>query len=433
MLVLIVLFFLPSTARGEELSEESWNAKFQATYVAQKKSALSAAYSGANSLSAASENGHSVTATAFLGWRPWSGTEIYYNPEMSQGEALSRLTGLGGITNGENQKASGADPRLYHARLFLRQTFGFGEDTMAVESGPNQLAGQVSKRRLVLTAGMLAAVDIFDGNAFAHDPRNQFLNWSVMDYGAFDYAADVRGYTRGVALEYYFDNWVFKFGRFLQPEESNGMALDLDVFHSYGDNFEVERAHRIADLPGKLRFLAYRNVARMGGFRDAIAYASINGGRPEFSPVRAQRVKYGFGASFEQSLTRNIGIFGRFSWNDGQSEEYAFTEIDRSLSGGISVKGTAWGRADDTFGFALASNDISSAHRDYLARGGLGFFLGDGRLVHYSSEDIIEAYYNIKAIKGVWVSLNYQHIENPAYNADRGPAEVGAVRLHAEF
>lgn len=425
------ILFLTFNVYAEE--PETWSAKFQATYVGQKKPSFDAAYSGTNSLLTRRESAYSFTATAFLGWRPLANTEIYYNPEVIQGEALSRLTGLGGITNGENQKSNTPDLTLYQARVFLRQTVNLGGNLVAVKSGPNQMAGQVDSHRLVLTAGKVALVDLFDNNAFSHDPRSQFLNWSLMDYGAFDYAADARGYTHGVALEYFHDDWAFRVGRFLQPRESNGLNLDPNIFRYYGDNFEVEHAHRLADLPGKLRFLAYRNAARMGGYRDAIAHAATGGGVPDVAPVRTNRVKYGYGVSFEQSLTGDIGVFGRFSWNDGESEEYAFTEIDRSLAGGVAIKGVSWKRGNDTLGVALARNDISQAHRDYLARGGLGFFLGDGRLNLYRPEDIVETYYNIAVIKNTWVSLDYQHVSNPAYNAERGPVHVGTIRLHLEF
>lgn len=431
LLVVGSILFLTFNVYAEE--PETWSAKFQATYVGQKKPSFDAAYSGTNSLLTRRESAYSFTATAFLGWRPLANTEIYYNPEVIQGEALSGLTGLGGITNGENQKSNTPDLTLYQARVFLRQTVNLGGNLVAVKSGPNQMAGQVDSHRLVLTAGKVALVDLFDNNAFSHDPRSQFLNWSIMDYGAFDYAADARGYTQGVALECFYDEWVFRAGRFLQPRESNGLNLDPNIFRYYGDNFEVERAHRLVGQPGKLRFLAYRNVARMGGYRDAIAHAVTSGGVPDVAPVRTNRVKYGYGASFEQSLTGDIGVFGRFSWNDGESEEYAFTEIDRSLAGGVAVKGTSWKRGNDTLGVALARNDISRAHRDYLARGGLGFFLGDGRLNLYRPEDIVETYYNIAVIKNTWVSLDYQHVSNPAYNAERGPVHVGTIRLHLDL
>lgn len=412
---------------------ESWNAKFQATYIGQRKPAFNAAYSGTNSLLTRSETKYSFTSTAYLGWRPFSNTEIYYNPELIRANALSGLVGLGGITNGENQRSTSSQLTLYHPRAFLRQTVNLGGTLTEVKSSANQMSGTIDSRRLVLTAGKISLVDLFDNNTFSHDPRTQFLNWSIMDYGAFDYAADSRGFTQGMALEYFHDDWAFRIGRFLLPRQSNGLNLDSDVFQHHGDNFEVEHAHQLANQPGKLRFLAYRNVTHMGGYRDAIAFADANGGTPGFGTVRKDRVKYGFGAGFEQNLTLDIGIFGRFSWNDGESEEYAFTEIDRSLAGGLAIKGTSWKRGDDTFGIALARNDISQPHRDYLARGGLGFFIGDGRLNLYRPEDILETFYSIALLKLTRVSLDYQNINNPAYNAERGPVHVATFRLHIEL
>src|ERR1700716_1421266 len=228
----------------------------------------------------------------------------------------------------------------------------------------------VDKRRVVVTAGNLAVIDIFDNSAFAHDPRTQFLNWALLAHGAYDFAADARGYSWGAAIEYYYDDWAIRAGRFMQPAESNGLPLDTRIFTHYGDQIELEHAHTIGDPPGKLRFLAFRNKANMGGFRDALANAPNNGGVPDLSLVRKERVKYGFGINAEQNLSPDTGIFARASWNDGASETFAFTEIERSLSAGAVMKGRAWNRGDDTVGIAFVRNGLSSAPRDYLAAGG---------------------------------------------------------------
>ena len=413
--------------------DDHWLAKFQTTYVWQKKPGFDAAYSGPNSLSPSPEKSYTFSATAFLGWRPWPGTEIYLNPEVVQGVALSNLTGLAGVTNGEIQKVAGPHPNFYRARLFLRQTIGFGGGRQALEAGFNQFAGEVDRRRLVLTAGNFALTDMFDSNTFTHDPRTQFLNWTMMDYGAWDFAADSRGFTRGAVAELYYDDWVLRLGRMLMPAQSNGLSLNPHIFRSYGDNLEIEHAHQINGQPGKLRFLVFRNVAVMARYSDANAYAAANGGAPDLSKVRRNQAKTGFGVSLEQNLTGDIGIFGRYSQNDGEGEEFAYTEVDRSLLAGIAIKGTHWSRTDDTVGVALVRNNISSAHREYLAEGGLGYFLGDGKLPHYHSEDIVEAYYNMKLAQRLWTTFDYQRIANPAYNADRGPVYVLSARLHAEF
>ena len=412
---------------------EETSAKFQTTYVWQGKSPFGAPYSGPHSLSPDREKSYSFTATAALGTRAWTGGEFYFNPEVAQGVPLSGLTGLGGFTNGEIARTSGPTPTFYRARLFARQTWGFGGGSESVQSDANQLAGSVDRRRLVLTAGNLAVLDIFDDNRFSHDPRTQFLNWSLMTHGAYDYAADARGYSWGFALEYFHDASTLRAGRFIQPKEPNQLALDPRVFKHYGDQVEIERAYALANRPGKLRILVFRNVARMAGYQDALDLAAQAGGAPDINAVRTvERVKHGLGLNFEQEISPTVGLFGRASWADGQTETYAFTEIDRSLSGGVSVKGGAFGRARDSLGIAYVRNGLSTAHRDYLGAGGLGFFLGDGAL-NYRPENILESYYSLDVAKNTLFSADFQRISNPGYNADRGPATVVSASLHYGF
>jgi|SRR5579864_8398747 len=419
-------------AWAEDNEVQDKDAKFQATYVWQRKDAFGAAYSGPHSLSPDQEKSYSFTATAALGFRPWAGGEIYFDPEVAQGVPLSGLTGLGGFTNGEIARTSGPTPIFYVARIFIRQTWGLGGGKNSVESDANQLAGSVDRRRLVLTAGKLSLLDIFDDNSFNHDPRTQFLNWSLMTSGAWDYAADSRGYSWGLALEYFYDDWAVRAGRFMMPKESNGLALNPHIFDSFGDQIEIEHAHRLGGQPGKLRLLAYRNQADMGGYRDALDEAAASGTVPDITTTRKNRVKYGLGANLEQSLSADVGLFARASWNNGVAEEFAFTEIDRSVSTGLSIKGTAWSRTADTVGIAYVRNGLSAAHRDYLAAGGLGFFLGDGAL-NYRTENIVETYYSFNLVKQAWVSADYQRIFNPGYNGDRGPVTVVSARFHLEF
>lgn len=419
-------------ACAQDIREEAWDAHFQTTYIWQSKPSFPAAYSGEFSLRPEHEKAYSFSATVSLGWRPWRGGELYFNPELVQGVPLSDLKGLGGMTNGEQQKTSGPNPTLYRARLFLRQTWNLGGEREAVESDWNQLAGMAARRRVVVTAGNLAVSDIFDNSAFAHDARTQFMNWTLLAHGAYDFAADARGYSWGAAIEYFHDDWVLRAGRFMQPAESNGLALDKDIFKHYGDQIELEHAHVFRKQPGKIRILAFRNRADMGSFRDALADAPNNGGIPDVARVRAERTKYGFGLSAEQNLSADIGLFGRASWNDGATETYAFTEIERSVSAGAVGKGAAWKRGEDNIGIAVVRNGLSGAHRDYLAAGGHGAFIGDGKL-NYRPESIVEAFYSMRVAKGVWVSLDYQRIVHPAYNADRGPVNVGSFRVHAQY
>jgi high affinity Mn2+ porin len=412
---------------------EHWNLFFQSTYIWQKHPGFSAPYDGPQSLSSHSESGYSLTATLFLGLRPWRGTEVYFNPEVAQAVLFSGLHGLGGFSNSENQKSASPRPTLYSARAFVRQTFHFGGETAETSSGPNQFSDRVSSRRLVLTVGQVSVIDIFDNNAYAHDGRTQFMNWAFLTHGASDYAADVRGYTWGAAAEYVHDDWVFRFGRFAQPKRPNGEALDFRLWEHYGDNLEIEHAHNLRGRPGKLRLMAVRNFARMGAFADAIELAATENKPPEVAEVRRNQAKYTLGLAWEQAITAEAGVFGRLNWNDGRTETYAFTEIDHSYTLGAVSKGRYWRRPGDTFGLALAWDGISDSHRDYLARGGLGAFLGDGQLPHYGMERILEVYYSCAPVRGWWTSVGYQWIGNPGYNADRGPVSAFLVRVHTEL
>lgn len=429
----IIAGLLFSTFATAETTQEDWNAKFQSTYVWQKNAAFQSPYASTNSLSASANKSYSFTATAALGIRLWQNGEFYLNPEIAQGVPFSNLTGLGGFTNGELARTSGPNPTLYRARLFLRQTWGLGGGSEEVESGVNQLAGQIDKHRVVLTVGNMSVVDIFDNNIYNHDPRSQFSNWALITHGSYDYAADARGYTWGGVLEYYGDDWAIRAGRFIEPKEPNQQALDSNILNHYGDQLELEHTHALAGQPGKLRLLAFRNYTRISRYGDALKLGIQSAATPDINLVRTdEHAKYGLGLNLEQAINKDVGIFARAMWADGQTETYAYTEVDRSISGGTLIKGTTWQRPDDTIGVAFAINALSNAHRDYLAAGGFGFFIGDGKL-NYSTEKIFEAFYNIKLNKYVWLSVDYQHIDNPAYNADRGPVNFGGFRLHTEF
>ncbi|BCM24699.1 carbohydrate porin [Methyloradius palustris] len=436
-LFFVLLATAVSSAYAEgELSantEEAWNAKFQSTVVWQKKNGFNAPYSGPNSLITAPERSYSWTSTLFLGFRPWQGGEIYFNPEMAQGLPLSDLTGLGGLSNGEMARTSGAKPTIYRARLYLKQTWNFGGEQDYVASDQNQLAGYVDRRRLVLSVGNMSVMDTFDDNAYSHDPRTQFMNWSLMANGAYDYAADSRGYSWGAVAEYFYDDWAIRAGRFEQPRHPNQLALDANIFKHYGDQVEFEQGYQWRGQPGKFRLLGFRNRTVMSKFTDALNEAALSGGVPDINKVRdGEQTKYGFGFSMDQALSHDFGVFAKASWADGQTETYAFTEIDNAMSAGFALKGGQWKRPDDTFGLALMRNGLSSARQDYLRAGGISFFIGDGAL-NYHPEQIVETYYSLKATEHVWLTADYQHIQNPAYNADRGPVDLIAFRAHVEY
>lgn len=414
--------------------QQDFDLKGQLTYIGQVKPAFRADYTlpGSNSLSSSKEESRSITATAYLGARLWSGAEAYINEEMVIGVPLSNLAGLAAVPNTELQKASGPDPLFYLPRAFIRQTWGLGGETQQADSGFNQLAREIQSRRLVLSAGKLSVMDIFDGNAYAHDGRKDFLNWVNVAGGAFDYAADVRGYSIGAAIEYYRDEWVFRAARFMVPRRSNGLQLNYSIMNFHGDQAEIEHAHRLAGLPGKARLLFFRNRELMGRFGDALAWAAKQGGTPDVANVRGPDTKRGFVLSLEQSVSRDLGVFARLSRNDGQTEMFSYTEVERSVQLGASLNGERWGRHRDTLGLAWTVNGLSETHRAYLAAGGTGFLLGDGKL-DYRPETLSEVYYSVPLGKAKWLTADWTHITNPAYNADRGPVNVFGVRIHAEF
>ena len=422
-----------ATADGEP---QDVDARFQATYIWQTKPSFPAAYSGPNSLSAQKEKSYSFSGTAFLGLRLARDTEVYFNPEVVQGVAMSNLTGLGGLPNAELAKVAGGKPTFYRARLFVRQTWGLGGERETVAADDNQLAGARDKRRVVLTAGNFAVGDVFDDNDYAHDARTQFMNLSFMTHGAYDFAADSRGYTWGAALEYFGDGWAVRAGRFALPEEPNGLSLDFHLLRHYGDQAELEKNYSIAGSSGTVKLLAFRDVAVMGSYDDAVAYAAVNHTQPQLDPVRGLRSKHGWGINVQQAIGADLGVFARVARSDGRSEPYAFAEIDRSASVGAVLTGAHWGRADDRIGVALARNGLSGSHRDYLAAGGLGFFLGGGKL-SYRAETIAEIYYSaafpLGKLEHNAISVGWQTIRNPGFNADRGPVHVASVRLHTEF
>ena len=418
-------------AQAQEV--EDWNAKLQSTYVWQAKPAIRSPYEGVHSLQGIREKSYSFTATAAFGVRLVPGTELYFDPEVAQGVPLSGLVGLAGFTNGEMARTSGANPTVYRARLFARHVIGLSDETEDIAPAMNQLGSKYAVRRITLIAGNLSVLDVFDANQFAHDPRSQFLNWTVMTHGAYDFAADARGYTWGAAVEYQGNGWALRAGRFIQPKEPNQLALDSRIGRHYGDQVEVERRYELdKDMPGVARVLAYRNRAVMARYDDALAFAAATGSAPSLDAVRTvEQSKVGIGVNLEQTFTSNFGGFLRAMWADGKTETYAFTEADRSFSFGGSAKGTLWGRPADTLGVALAGNMLSTPHRRVLEDSGLTFFLGDGRL-NYASEQIFETYYAFAPTKGLTVSFDYQRIRNPGYNADRGPASFFGLRLHVE-
>jgi high affinity Mn2+ porin len=429
--LVLLLLLAPGSAGAEPPPApdlENWSLHAQATVVGQWHFGFHSPYEGPNSLSPDDEIRDTVTATLFLGRRLWSGAAIYVNPEVTQGTGLSETLGVAGFPNGEATRAGTETPRINLARLFLRQTIGLGGGTQRVEPGANQLGSVQDENHLTFTIGKLAAVDLFDGNAISHDPRTQFFNWALMDNGAWDYPADAKGYTNGAAIELETVQWSLRWGAFMVPKVANGEHLDWDLRNALGNVLELERRWALAGRAGSARLLGYVNRSDAGSYHDAL-HAGLD--PPVIETTRRTREKYGFGLSADQEIARDLGAFCRLGWNDGHTETWAFTEIDRTASVGARLTGTRWARPDDEVGLAGVVNGISQPHRRYLDAGGLGFIIGDGQL-RYGVEGILEAYYRAK-IKWFQITFDYQLVENPAYNRDRGPVSIFAARLHWEY
>lgn len=419
----------------------------QVTYNWQRHPAFSDPRgAGANSLTSSADKMYTFTSTAFLGIRPWANGELYFNPEVAQGVPFtSNLVGLGGFTNGEITRAAGSSPSFYRQRLFVRHTWNRGGGTEDIQAGANQLAGSVDRNRVVLTAGNFSTLDVFDNNTYAKDPRTQFMNWGGWTYAAYDYAADSRGFGWGAALEWYQDEWAFRIGRMTGPKEPNGLPVDFAIHKHYGDQVEIEREHVFGGQPGKVRMMWWHNRAVLARFDDATQWQLANPNTSGFPVASAypdpralvnartgEQDKYGLGLNIEQAFSPAVGFFLRWMKADGKTETHAFTEVDGSLATGLLLNGTLWSRADDSLGVAFMQNTLSAQRRRFLASSGTSFFIGDGYL-DYKPETIIETFYSRSIARDAWITLDYQHVANPAYNAARGPVNVFAVRFHADF
>jgi high affinity Mn2+ porin len=373
--------------------------------------------------------------SGFLGVRLWRGGELYFNPELLQGFGVANTVGAAGYPNGEAQKSNFPYPRFNVSRLFLRQEIGLGGETETVDSDYGQLSGVKDINRVTLQVGKYSVKDIFDTNAYANDPRIDFLNWSIWASGAFDYPADRLGLTWGLTAELNRKDWSVRAGYFLVPFESNANTLDTALIVRGGYVGELEMRYKPFDRAGTTRFGVWMTSAFAGSYADAVTLAAANPSLTANDTIpltRQTRTKYGLYFSIDQEITDSIGAFARFSWNDGRSEILAFTDIDGSISGGVSIKGDLWNRPGDTVGIGGAINSISASHASYLAAGGLGMTVGDGALT-YAPEYVAEAYYSLKLTKGVFVTADYQYLGNPAYNAVRGPAHFFSGRLMAKF
>lgn len=411
------------------LNPNAWTLHTQATTVSQGYFAFHSRYSGPNSLPSTSEARTSFTSTAFIGRRLWKAGAVYFNPELIAGQGVNHTIGLAGYPNGEIYRVDDPSFNLVLARLYVQQVWGLSSQTEPVDVGQNQLPGEVAQERFTLVMGKFSLTDFFDLNAYSHDPRTQFLNWAVFTNGAWDYAADTRGYTWGIYGEYNRPLWALRIASVLEPRQANQLTLETRVGRARSENVEVEWRYQAGGHPGKLRLMSFINQAHMGSYEDALNQSPT---APDIIRTRDYRTKYGFGLNMEQALTADLGFFSRAGWNDGKTETWAFTEIDHTAQAGLSLAGTRWGRQQDRVGLAMVINGLSAEHRAYLSHGGLGFIIGDGAL-NYAPEQILETYYAFHCWRYLTLSTDVQGVRNPAHNADRGPVFIIAQRVHLEF
>ena len=411
----------------------------QANSIFQLHGNFHSPYQGPNSFTAPFEYKASEVGTLYLGYQliknPRYETEVLYDEENAGGRGLSQALGLAGFTNLDVVRNPNLGPTPYTARVELHQTIGFTNQTAPQQRTFLALATQVPVRRIELRIGAFSLPDTVDVNEVLSDSHQQFMNWTIDNNGAWDYAADTRGYTRGIAMEYQDRNWALRYVLALMPTVANGLTLDWDLRRARAQNMELEiRKGFLPGRDGTVRLLAYGNNAHMGDYREAVNhYLEGLTPTPEITSVEQyDTLKYGFGINFEQNVTQDFRMAGRFGWNEGQHESFAYTEVDQTFLFGADYAGSRWHRKFDKVGVAFVTNAIKKDHQNYLRLGGLGFLLGDGNL-NYAREDILEGYYNMHIWRGLYSAVDYQNIHHPGYNQDRGPVNVESVRLHLEF
>jgi high affinity Mn2+ porin len=422
----------PSVQTPTELarSEESVSLHYQATVATQAHPSFYARYSGQNSMSAEAESATAMVMTLDADARLWPGAELIFNPELSGGRGLSRTLGVAAFPSGIVYRVGNPSPTIYLARLELRQTVGLGGGRSEVSQGPNQLAGRRDRNSLTISVGRLSVTDVFDGNAYAHDPTTQFFDWALFASGAWDYPADTRGYTWGVISDLSVNWWSLRTGIALLPKYGNLLPMEWRIDKARALMAEFEARYAIASQRGSARLLLFANDARMGSYAQAIDDPAFG---LDVTATRAfGRHKYGFALNADQKLGETLGGFVRLSYNDGANETWAFTEIDRSFAMGLVQNGALWSRANDEAGAAFVVDGLSAVHRRYLERGGYGFLIGDGAL-RYGPEFVGDFYYRAELTREMALSGVYQPIVNPGYNRSRGPVHVFSARLHIAF
>ena len=439
LLIFFINIYIVTFAQSLLDSNTKWSYHFQLTAINQMHPAFNAKYSGENSLINLAESKKlSLTTTFFLGRRIWKNAAFYVNPEITGGSGLSGAKGMAGFPNGETFRIGSTAPIFYLARAFYRQNIPLKNTKYEkLVSGINQIEETRPTSRLTIIAGKISLSDYFDNNSYSHDPRGQFFNWALMSNGAWDYPADTRGYTQGLVTELVKPGWAIRFSSVLVPRKANGLQLDYKFTKAHSETIELEKNWKIK-RPGAIRLLVFRSVSQAPTYANTLMQVKVGDsssvkeytGEQEWKKYGG--VKYGFGINAEQELSDNVGGFFKASWNDGKTATWAFTEIDHSVSAGINIKGNLWKRQDDILGIAQVVNGISSEHQKFLNAGLYGFIIGDGKL-NYGAESITEIFYKARIASSFYISADYQFVINPAYNKDRGPVHVFALRGHIEF
>jgi len=442
-LLLIILKVQSLTAQSVDSTQaRGWTYHFQLTVIDQNHSGFKSAYSGTNSFADSVETGAtSITTTLFLGRKLWRNATLYFNPELSGGKGLSYAVGVAGALNGETYRIGDPAPVLSVARTYLQQIIPLGNTAYEErEDAINQLGDRIPSSRIVLSAGKFSMSDFYDKNSYSHDPRGQFFNWALMSNGAWDYPANTKGYTMGLVAEWINPQWELRISSVAVPKVANHPNMEYKFGKAHSETIElVKNIHLINNRPGKVALLLSYTASRAPSYQEGLTalqtgnttLLNVISGNEENKTYGGK--KTGAGLNIEQELTESLGFFARAGWNDGKHVSWAFTEIDQTISAGLSLKGTSWKRKDDVAGLAEVVNGISADHRAFLKAGGYGFIIGDGNL-NYGHEAITEAFYNARLTKTFWLSFDYQFVLNPAYNKDRhGPVHVFGLRGHIEI
>jgi len=437
----------------KEVKEQNFNFHAQTTIVTQGDPGFPAQYSGPNSLNSAGERQETFSADLFAGLRLWRGAEVHADFLVWQGYGLTQTFGIEDFPSADAYKAGSTIPDFMAAHLFVRQTVGLGGEQEDVPDGQFTLAGKQDISRLTFTIGRFSPTDIFDNNTYAKDPHTQFINWANVTNITWDYASDQVGYTTGMAVELNQPNWTLRYGFFQMPGEQNGFTADDRIFMWPGDGSggsffqswemaaELERRWKIDGHPGAIRFLAWLNEADMASYQVATAILRTSPPNPNVPQgtggnvppaALAIRNKHGLGLNWEQEVAKNVGMFSRLGWNDGHEEAWTYSDANWSAALGVSVKGAVYKRPDDTFGLAGIVSGASKDQQEFLEAGGLGILNGDGAL-SYSPEKVLETYYNFQLEKTAQLMLDYQFVDDPAFNSARGPVSVFAARIHWEY